>query len=450
MSLRTRLVLAAAMAAALAALAVAVFAYDATRRELRSNLDSSLRDRVAQLDRIRDRRPSPLNVLPPPALGAAGGFAQIVDAGGRVRVATETSGAPLPVTDDARAVAAGAKGAYFSEVRVGGSDVRVYTAPWMPGTAIQVARSLEEVTSVLGDLRWLLLGGAVLGIAVAGILGFLASRATLRPVHRLTETVEDVTATGDLTRRVEADGDDELARLAASFNSMLAALDESVGAQRRLVADASHELRTPITSLRTNIEVLEREGELDAAARERLRRDVDTQLTELSTLVSDIIDLARGEEPAGDIASVRLDEIVSDAVEQAEFHFPKVQFDAKTEPSVVRGVGSRIALAVTNLLDNAGKWSPDGGRVDVLVRDGEVSVRDHGPGVAALDAPHVFERFWRAPSARDLPGSGLGLAIVQQIAESHGGHAWLESPPDGGASFHVRFTPDRKVPDSAP
>lgn len=441
MSLRTRLVLAAAAAAALAAVAVAVFAYSATGRELRSQVDETLRGRVAQLERLRARLGGgPPGELPPPALGAAGGFAQIVSAQGDVRVSSGIGG-PLPVTRDVRAVAAGTKDAYFSETGVGGTELRVYTVPWARQSALQVARPLDEVDNVLGDLRWLFLGAAVVAVAVAGGLGLLAARATLRPVHHLTETVEDVTATRDLSRRVDAEGNDEVARLAASFNAMLAALDDSITAQRRLVADASHELRTPLTSLRTNIEVLVREGELGPVDRERLRHDIDAQLAELGHLVGGVIDLARGEVPVEHVAEVRLDEIVADAIEQAEFHWPGVGFEQHLEPVVVTGSPDRIALAVTNLLDNAGKWSPEHTVVEVAVQGPEVAVRDHGPGVAPADAPYVFDRFWRAPSARGLPGSGLGLAIVRQVAEAHGGHASVEPADGGGACFRVRFAP---------
>jgi two-component system sensor histidine kinase MprB len=446
MSLRTRLVLAAVAAAALAAIAVALFAYNATDRELRKNVDETLQERADQLVRLRDRRaPGAPPRLPPPALGAAGGFAQLIDADGAVRVSSGAGG-PLPVTAAAQAVAAGERDAFFAETEINGVRVRVLTIPWTANSALQVARPLDEVDNVLGDLRWLLLAAAGVGVIVAAALALLAARATLRPVHRLTETVEDVTATKDLSRRVDAraiglDGDDELSSLATSFNAMLAALDESLTAQRRLVADASHELRTPITSLRTNIEVLAREGELDAGDRERLRHDIDGQLVELSALVGGVIDLARGDEPVEHLAQVRLDEVVAEAVENAEFHWPAVRFEAHLTPATVTGVPDRIALAVTNLLDNAGKWSSEGGVVEVTVDGPEVSVRDHGPGVDPADAPLVFDRFWRAPAARSLPGSGLGLAIVRQVAQAHGGDAHVEMPSDGegGARFRVRF-----------
>ena len=441
MSLRGRLALGAAVAAAIAVLAVALFSYGATRRELHRNVDQALEQRAAELNRLRGRlRPGPTRTLPSPPLGAAG-YAQIITAEGEIRFSSAGADFSVPVSERARAVAAGDAAPFFSDVDVSGTRFRVYTDRWTQETALQVARPLDEIDDVLRSLRWLLLGAAVVAVIVAGGLGLLASRATLQPVHRLTEAVEDVTATRDLSRRVDAHGDHELARLAESFNAMLGALDESVGAQRRLVADASHELRTPLTSLRTNIEVLAREGELSPSEREQLRRDVDAQLVELSALVTGVIDLARGEEPTERMEPVRLDQVVADAVEQAEFHYPGLRFEQDLEPSTVSGAPDRIALAVRNLLDNAGKWSPPDGVVEVTVRGPEITVRDHGPGVAPEDAPYVFERFWRAPAARDLPGSGLGLAIVQQVVERHGGHASVEAAEGGGARFRARFTP---------
>jgi len=444
-SLRARLVIAAAVAAALAAVGVAVFAYDATGNELRDNVDETLQDRADQLVVLREgRRPGAPDRLPPPALGAAGGFAQVVNATGDVQ-ASSGAGGPLPVSSGAQAVASGERASFFTSIDVEDTKVRVLTVPWTRGTALQIARPLDEVDDVLGGLRGLLFGAAAVGVLVAAGLALLAARATLRPVHRLTETVEDVTATGDLSRRVNADevglgGDDELSRLASSFNAMLAALDDSLTAQRRLVADASHELRTPITSLRTNIEVLGRESELDAVDRERLRRDIDSQLVELSALVGGVIDLARGEEPVEQIEHVRLHDVVAEAVEDAEFHWPGVRFETRLRPVEVTGVPDRIGLAVKNLLDNAGKWSPAGSVVEVTVDGPEVSVRDHGPGVDPVDVPFVFDRFWRAPAARSMPGSGLGLAIVRQVAEAHGGSASVEAAPGGGACFRVRFS----------
>jgi two-component system sensor histidine kinase MprB len=218
---------------------------------------------------------------------------------------------------------------------------------------------------------------------------------------------------------------------------MLAALEDSARAQRQLVADASHELRTPLTSLRTNIEVLARNEPLDPAEREHLLRDVGEQLLEMTALVAELVELARGDEKAADAEDVRLDLVAAEAIDRTKRNRPGVTFRPQLEESLVRGVPSTIERAVSNLLDNAAKWSPPGGEIDVVVHNGELAVRDHGPGIAAEDVPFVFDRFYRAPSARSMPGSGLGLAIVRQVAEAHGGTVSVEAPTDGGTCMRL-------------
>jgi len=270
-------------------------------------------------------------------------------------------------------------------------------------------------------------------------LGTLVARAALSPVQRLTSVVEEVARTRDLSRRVAATGKDELSRLAASFNEMLGALEVSLRQQRQLVADASHELRTPLTSLRTNLELLARGHPTDAAERQAVLSDLVAQMERLSTLVADLIDLARDEETSLPVEDVRLDEIVEDALAGVRGRYPGVRFTMSGGPTSIQGVRSRVSRAVTNLLDNAGKWSPAGGIVEVSVAEGEVTVRDHGPGVAPEDAPHVFDRFWRATNARGMPGSGLGLSIVKDVAEKHGGSVTLEPAAGGGAQFRLRL-----------
>jgi two-component system sensor histidine kinase MprB len=220
---------------------------------------------------------------------------------------------------------------------------------------------------------------------------------------------------------------------------MLEALEDAARARRQLVADASHELRTPLTSLRTNIEVLAREGDMTPSDRKALMSDVLEQLGEMTALVSELVELARGEGQPADAEDLRLDELVAGAVERARRNAPGVAFQTDLDHSVIHGVPSTIDRAVTNLLDNAAKWSPPHGVVDVAVRDGEVVVRDRGPGIEDADLPHVFDRFYRAPAARRLPGSGLGLAIVRQVAESHGGEAVAVRAPGGGTELRLRF-----------
>jgi two-component system sensor histidine kinase MprB len=363
-------------------------------------------------------------------------FAQRVDRGGTIAV--PPGEAPIQLLDDADMAAAesGAKNRFFADVERDGQRLRVYTERLGDGSILQVARPLEEVDATLASLRLGLGVIALLGIAAAVGLGYAATRTAVKPVAALTETAEHVARTRDLSRRIEREGDDELSRLAGAFNTMLEALDESQRAQRRLVADASHELRTPLTSLRTNLEVLGRNG-LDAADHARLRADVIAQLEELTLLVGDLVDLAREDEPAAEREALRLDELVAAAVERARRHAPDVTFTTELEPAGMDGVRSRLDRAGANLLDTAAKYSD---RVEVTLRGGELVVRDHGPGIAAEDLPFVFDRFYRATSARAMPGSGLGLAIVRQAAEAHGGSVHAATAPDGGAVLKLALS----------
>ena len=311
-----------------------------------------------------------------------------------------------------------------------------------PGLALQIARPLEEVDAALDRIKTLLILIAAVGIALAAGLGLVVSKALLAPVQRLTRTAEEVSETRDLSRRIDASGSDELSRLAATFNTMLGALEDSARAQRQLVSDASHELRTPLTSLRTNIEVLAKEEALPPGEREQLLRDVTEQLTEMTALIAELVELARGDEVPAEPEDVRLDLVTAGAIERTRRNRPGVSFTPDLEETMIRGVPSTIERAISNLLDNAAKWSPPGGEIEVTVRDGDVVVRDHGPGIDADDLPFVFDRFYRAPSARGLPGSGLGLAIVRQVAEAHGGTVTAE-PADGGGTV-MRLSLDGK------
>src|SRR4029077_4399219 len=373
-------------------------------------------------------------------LGGATVYPQGVDANGKIYV---TGGAPrsvsLPVSNDVIAVARGERGAFFSDARVKGTHLRMLTFPYAPGYAVQIVRPLTEVDHSLGRIENLLILIAGGGIAIAAALGLAVARAALAPVRRLTTAAENVTETGDLSERIEVSGHDELSRLADSFNAMLGTLQESSRAQRQLVADASHELRTPLTSLRTNIEVLASERTLPSGERERLLADVVDQLTEMTTPISGLIDLARGEEQTAEPEEVRLDLVASEAVERARRNRPAVTFTTSLQESTVQGVPSTIERAVANLLDNAAKWSPPGGDVEVAVRDGEVTVRDHGPGIDEEDLPYVFDRFYRSRSARGRPGSGLGLAIVRQVAVAHGGEVVAEPADGGGTRMTLRL-----------
>jgi two-component system sensor histidine kinase MprB len=437
MSFRARLTLVAAAAVALAVLTASFVTYVVVRDQLRATVDNSLKTTAAQLERtpFEDFKHFP---TPPGELGGATGYPQGVDVNGDVYL-PEHATVRLPVNDGVKAVARGERGPFFSDTDVRGTHLRVLTFPYGTGGAVQVARSLTEVDHSLGRIKNLLILIAGSGIAIAAALGLAVSRAALAPVRRLTTATEKVTETGDLSERIDVEGRDELSRLAGSFNAMLGALQESSRAQRQLVADASHELRTPLTSLRTNIEVLASERTLPSGERERLLTDVVEQLTEMTTLVSGLIDLARGEQQIAEPEEVRLDLVAVDAVERARRNRPAVTFSTDLHESTVQGVPSTIERAVANLLDNAAKWSPPGGEVEVAVGNGEISVRDHGPGIDEEDLPYVFDRFYRSPSARGLPGSGLGLAIVRQVAVAHGGEVVAEPAEGGGTRLTLRL-----------
>jgi two-component system, OmpR family, sensor histidine kinase MprB len=369
-----------------------------------------------------------------------GGLAQMVSADGSV---TSLGGgrAAFPSTAHARTVAATGRGSSFSTLRAGNQHLRVLTVPLQKGTALQVARSLEEVDRDLQRLAVIFGVVAVTGIAVAAGLGWLVARTALVPLDRLTDAVEDVGQTADLSRRVKAGRRDELGRLTASFNHLLSALEESRREQQQLVADASHELRTPLTSLRTNVEVLRRIDELSPGERELLLADVVDQTDELTGLVASLVELARGEEPDTEVEDLSLDEVVADVIARSETHArtKDVRLDADLRPTQVCAGRARLERAVSNLVDNAVKWSPEHGLIEIVTRDGAVLVRDHGPGIAAEDLPHVFDRFYRSPAARGLPGSGLGLAIVRQVAEADGGSVTASNHPGGGAVLELRL-----------
>jgi two-component system sensor histidine kinase MprB len=470
MSFRRRIVLLTAAAVALALACAATITYVVVRQDLRAGVDDALRRTDPQITVIRQQQgdsasvPAPAGKagvgggtidstrvqVPDATFGGASGVAQATFTSGETILAAGPPGRPLPVDAAVRDVAAGTHPPFLRDVDLDGVHLRVFTRPGPAGGALQIARPLTEADATLGRLRGELALVILLGIALAAGLGVVVSRMATRPLARLTATAEQVTATGDLRHRIPVppDGegqDDEPARLAASFNAMLAALEASRDAQRQLVADASHELRTPLTAIRANIELLGHAPDLPAADREAMLASARSQLEDLTVLVGDLVDLARPDlvgardgcdDPPEEI---RLDQLVEAAVERARRHAPDTTFDVAVEPTIVRGTRARLARAVGNLLDNAVKWSPPGGTVDVEVHEGIVTVRDHGPGIAEVDLPHVFDRFYRAPSARGLPGSGLGLAIVRHVADAHGGTVAAERPAGGGTLMRLQL-----------
>ncbi|MDO8506684.1 MAG: HAMP domain-containing sensor histidine kinase [Candidatus Limnocylindria bacterium] len=442
MSFRLRVTLLATVAVAVAAVAAAILMYFVVQTQLLSQFDNNL---VEAANGVRDPRGGgPGGRFPGGPQGSVSGrsdvAAQILNSNTGTVARSDAQPVVSLVTPEAVAVASGTKSAYFFDTTLEGSHLRVYVAPAAQrGTAIEVWGPLNPIDNALAETRIRLALVAFGGVLLAAALGTLVARAALSPVKRLTNIVEEVARTRDLSRRVSAHSTDELGRLAASFNMMLGELETSLRSQRQLVADASHELRTPLTSLRTNLELLERGHPTDPAERQQVLGELVGQMERLSTLVSDLIDLARDEQTQLVIEDVELEDVANDAIAEMGLRYPQVRFQLEGGPSTVRGVRSRILRAVTNLLDNAGKWSPPQAVVEVTVRASEITVRDHGPGISPEDEARVFDRFWRADAARQLPGSGLGLAIVKEVAETHGGRVTLERPVGGGAFFRLRL-----------
>jgi two-component system sensor histidine kinase MprB len=424
--------LAVGVTVALASLAC----YLVMRNELRSQVDAPLR---AQGTRITQRGEIVGQRLPGPPKGSGGPaeFSQVVAPDGAVR--DRYGGLTIAVAPGDRAAALGDGHPFLSDRTADGVHLRVLTVP-VPGFgAVQIGRSLEGVDNVLARLRIVLVLLVVLGTAFAAVMARLFSRPVMQPITDLTRTAEHIEATGDLGRRIGARGTDEVGRMAERFDAMLDRVQASQVAQRRLVADASHELRTPVTSLRTNMEVLLAGAELEEGERRALLRDMVGQSEELSALVGDLIELARGDDGEPQVEDVAFDRLVAEAVERARRHAPGVRFRTDLEPCTIEGVPDRLGRAVNNVLDNAARYSPPDGVVEVALHDGMLSVRDHGPGVPADDLPLLFDRFFRGAGARERHGSGLGLAIVRQVVETHGGAVEAANAEGGGLVVRLTF-----------
>jgi two-component system sensor histidine kinase MprB len=371
----------------------------------------------------------------------ASGFFQIIPSVGAVTNGGLSGFVPLVSRDES--VASGLSPPYFRDVRFAGAAMRLYTMrlPSSSGGLVRTMRPLTEANATIARVRWLLLGLTLGGAFAAGLLGRLAANAVLRPVRALAGAVREVSATRDLNRRIPVSGRDELASLAADFNAMLAALDESQQAQQQLIADASHELRTPLTAHRANIELLAR-PDLPVERRQRVLGAAVRTIEELSTLVGDLIQAARDGRSVDAREPLAVDELVAAAVERAQHRASGLRFESRLEPYRFVGARSRLERAVDNVLDNAIKWSPPGGTVEIRLVDGRLTVRDHGPGIAEADLPHVFDRFYRAAAARALPGSGLGLAIVKQTVDDHGGSVFVANANGGGVHVTLSFDPE--------
>jgi two-component system, OmpR family, sensor histidine kinase MprB len=440
--------MATALAVALTVAIASAIVYVVMRSELRASADQQLQQQFVQLSEDQHALKAfssdfggPIDV-PKRGPGSTGTYMQAVRSDGLTQL-TRYESAKVPVTERTLEVAKGKRESSFEDGTVGRKKVRIYTvyigSNGIHGFALQFVRTLDDVDRTLNRLQLILLLVVTGGIAAGAAAGAIVSGTALVPIRRLTGAAERIARTGDPSERVDAGGGrDELSRLGTAFNTMLGALEESIETQRRFVADASHELRTPLTSLQTNIEVLKQQERLDPEQRSRLFADLEREAHEMRDLIAGLLELARGDANL-ERETFQLDELVEPLVERAHGRFPNVHFNAHLEPTTVEGVPARLERAVWNLLENAGKWTTPGSGVDVTLANGELRVRDHGPGISPDDRERVFDRFYRADTARSMPGSGLGLAIAREVAEAHGGTISAEDAPGGGALLRLRL-----------
>lgn len=462
--LRTRLTLLTAVAVTVAVAAAALACWLITRDQLGRQLDATLHGtRVPQIflnSLVNSCDENGPGVGNDDAPSSDTGY-QVVKSNGSRCVAQNS--VPVKVqTVDTQVALGQRKAATHNATTVTGQSVRVYTQQIVvqgPGItrptdlAVMVSRPLAEIDKTLTTLAWVLLAVAGIGVVGAASAGMWIARTGLRPVDALTETVEHIARTEDLNVRIPVAGEDEIARLSESFNAMTAALASSRDRQQQLIADAGHELRTPLTSLRTNIELLERSEATGRAIppedRAELLASVKAQMTELAALIGDLQELSRPD-ATPTLQVVALHEVTGTALRRARLRGPDLKIVADVTPWFVRGEASALERAIVNLMDNAVKFSPPGGEIEVRLRGGQLTVRDHGPGIATEELPHVFERFWRSPSARSLPGSGLGLSIVARTVQQAGGEVSLSPAPGGGTLAALRLPGAPTAPPEGP
>ena len=461
MSLQRRITAVVAVAVAAISILIGAFGYLSTRSQLVAGIRSELLTRIGAVDTHHspDGHDSlgstagsggapagdggaGFHTPPNPAFGGAPGFFQLVAPSGSVVnfAGTATAAQRLPITAAVRRVAAGTAARFFFSATVAGHHLEILTAPARDRRgALEIALPLTVVDRDLSSLLVtdaLIVGG---GVLVSILIGLLVARAAIAPIGRFISETAQVTRALAKPRRLEETGAEELRHLAVYFNQTLEALERSVSAQRHLIADASHELRTPLAALRSNIQIFLEAERLPLEDRVELQAAIVAEVDDLTQLVSDVLELARGAAPSDAVEQVELDGLLRDAIARTQRRAPGLSFVLDIAPTVIMNNPDRVGRAVQNVIDNARRWSAADGVVEVTLRDGTLTVRDHGPGFRDGDLPFVFDRFFRADESRRLPGSGLGLAIVKQAAEAHGGSARAANAADGGAVVSVSF-----------
>jgi two-component system, OmpR family, sensor histidine kinase MprB len=445
MTLRTKFAAACAVIAGVAIGVSMAVSYDAARSLLKVNTAQTFRALVDSVaERARETELRPVRFAAPAdehsveykVVRSRQVITQVLDSGGRVMV-RDPERTRLPVTAADRHLAGRARpGDQAEQAFTSGRErYQMVTVALGGGRgAVQIAQLTTETERLLGHLAELMTLVGIVVFVLAGLAGWFIARRVTRRLERLIGTAEQVTASGKLDVPVPTTGQDEVGRLGSAFDSMLDQLGQARDDQHRLVQDAGHELKTPLTSVRTNVTVLRRFEELSAEDRARLVDDLDGQTRELTTLVDELIELAteqREEEPYEPLSLPGLALRIADRARGRTAR----EIVVDVEDAVIFGRVNAMERAITNLIDNAAKFDPSGGPIELVVRSDRVTVLDRGPGLAAADIPRIFDRFYRTPAARGMPGSGLGLAIVRKVAETHHGTVFAENRPGGGAAI---------------
>jgi two-component system sensor histidine kinase MprB len=437
MGLRWKIALSLAAVALVATLTVGVISYRTTSARLLDEVDRSISQATGQMiGRAVDGRVT----MPTRSLLEVYSV-RVLDANG----ATVASSFPVdpPLDDDAAQIVGNARALDRDTVEVGGESLRVHTIGLANG-ALQIARPLDEVDSVLADLRHRTLILVVLVSVAAALVGWLIASTVAAPVRRLTRAAEDVGSSGRLDVDVPGTGRDEVGRLGAAFRNMLGALAVSRAEQQRLVEDAGHELRTPITSLKTNLSVLRRHPEMPPEMRDGILDDLEAEVGELTALVNELVAVASGDLEDQPNERVDLPALTQDVAERVGRRRSRtVHVEIRSRASVDAPRAS-LERAITNLIDNACKFDQSAALVEVVVDGGSVTVLDRGPGIAPGEEARIFDRFHRSESARTMPGSGLGLSIVHDVVTRAGGSVHAGPREGGGAAigFTLPVSPD--------
>ena len=444
MNLRTRFALIAGVLVFILATVMSVGAYRIASSQLENQVQTSLEQRITRILNIMARPnfswrdsfgPGPVNqAIMQTEVDA---ITQVVLPNGQVLGRREYP--QLPIENADKALSFDGQRVHKSSTIIDGHTFRTMTVLANDGSLIQVAKDTQILIDARNGMRTWFPLFAALAVMVSAVIGWLFAGRVSKPIENLALTADDIAQTQDLERRITVSGKDEVARLSTSFNTMLTALSKSMNRQRQLVQDASHELRTPLTSLRANSELLERASVSDAD-RTAILADMRAEIDELTALSTELSALAIDQKAAESPIDTDLGAIADEIATRAARRGGTAVSVHVTDDVMVQARPHQLERAISNLVDNAIKFSGGTSEVEIHVGAKRVEVRDHGPGISDGDKPHVFDRFYRATATRSMPGSGLGLSIVSQFAEDHNASAYVLDNVGGGAIVGIQFT----------